>query len=462
MEYDARQVAEHKSGEDAWFIIHGQVYDVTKYLADHPGGADVLIEAAGTDASEAFDNAGHSEDAFEVMDTYKVGKLKGAQKAKPKPKPMALVKPPAAAAAAQNKGTTLSQTGAKLINLSLFAAAVGATYYAARHHGPAIPKWMLHLVNNETPGKHGHGFTKGLLVGGSVFAVVDYVLAQHFFKLLWGNSRSFTTYPAHMKIPKIVQEDTLLQRGLLDPVTYSHLPLQAKTMITPNVYRFTFTLPDKTTILGLPIGQHVAIKADIDGESVARSYTPVSNNVDLGIIELVIKVYPDGKLTSKYLANLQVGDEVLFRGPKGAMRYHRDLCDKIGMVAGGTGITPMYQLIRAICEDDRDLTEVSLIYANRSEEDILLRKELDAFARRYPKNFKVYYMLDQPPADWAYGKGYVTKDLMEERLPAPSAQTKMMLCGPPGMVNAAKKSLVSLGFEQPGAASKMTDQIFLF
>lgn len=462
MEYDARQVAEHKSAADAWFIIHGNVYDVTKYLADHPGGLDVLVEAAGTDASEAFDNAGHSEDAFDIMDKYKVGKLKGADKKKPKAKRMGLVAPqPAADSKKQVAGTTKGHATSRLINLSLFTVAVGAAYYAARNHGPAVPRWLLHLINNEAPGKHGFGFTKGLLVGGGVFAVVDYILAQKFAQLVWSH-KSFTAYPPHMKIPKIVQEDTLLQRGLLDPVTYSHLPLQAKTLVAPNVYRFAFTLPSTTTILGLPIGQHVAIKADIDGESVSRSYTPVSNNADVGILELVIKVYPDGKLTSKYLAGLEVGDEVLFRGPKGAMRYHPDLCKRIGMIAGGTGITPMFQLIRAICEDDRDLTKVSLIYANRSEGDILLRKELDTFARRYPKNFEVYYMLDQPPADWKYGSGYVTKELMAEKLPAASADTKIMLCGPPGMVNASKKSLVSLGFEQPGAASKMTDQIFLF
>lgn len=51
---------------------------------------------------------------------------------------------------------------------------------------------------------------------------------------------------------------------------------------------------------------------------------------------------------------------------------------------------------------------------------------------------------------------------MREKLPAPEADTRLMLCGPPGMVKAAKSSLVDLGFEQPGATAKMTDQIFIF
>lgn len=455
MEFDSREVAEHKTKDDAYMTIHGVVYDVTKYIIDHPGGAEVLIEAAGTDATEAFDSAGHSEDAHEIMADFKVGTLKGY--APPKPKKTAL-SPKPKPQQQQPKHRT-----AKLVNLSLFSLAVTGAFFAARKYGPSsVPHWIAHVMSNDNSAKHGgFGFTKGLLVGGGIFAVVDYYLATHFAKFV-SPKKSFTSYPAHMKVPEAVQEDTLLQRGLLDPVTYSHLPLQAKTKVSPNVFRFTFKLPASDTVLGLPIGQHVAIKAEIEGESVARSYTPVSNNDDRGILELVIKVYPDGKLTNKYLAQLEVGDEVLFRGPKGAMRYHKGLAKKIGMVAGGTGITPMFQLIRAVCEDDRDLTEISLIYANRSEGDILLREELDKFARRYPKNFKVWYMLDQPPTDWKFGSGYVTKDLMQEKLPAAGVDTKVMLCGPPGMVNASKKNLVDLGFENPGAMSKMTDQIFLF
>jgi cytochrome-b5 reductase len=91
-----------------------------------------------------------------------------------------------------------------------------------------------------------------------------------------------------------------------------------------------------------------------------------------------------------------------------------------------------------------------------------LRTELEAFARKYPKNLKLWYMLDQPPANWAYGSGYVTPTVMAEHLPGPSDDTAVMLCGPPGMIAASKKGLVSVGFREPSAASKPTDQIFCF
>ncbi|OPB37695.1 hypothetical protein A0O28_0046070 [Trichoderma guizhouense] len=215
-------------------------------------------------------------------------------------------------------------------------------------------------------------------------------------------------------------------------------------------------------MLGLPTGQHVAITMNVDGEKVTRSYTPVSNNLDYGVLELLVKIYPDGKLTGGCLANLQIGDEVQFRGPKGAMRYSNGLCKKIGMIAGGTGITPMFQLIRAICENDRDATEISLIYANHTENDILLKDELDKFSRLYPKLFKVFYVIEHPSTTWNSGVGYITKDMAAQRLPLPGNDVKIMVCGPPGMVGAAKKFLGELGYETPGANPKMSDQVFIF
>ncbi|CEI62105.1 hypothetical protein FVEN_g3138 [Fusarium venenatum] len=450
-EYTVKQVAEHSRPDDAWLTIHGHVYDVTRYIRDHPGGADVLVEAAGTDASEDFDNAGHSEDAFEIMEDLCIGKIKGFEKKKPKLKPLAPITTP-------KTGPDGSSSLSSLANCTFVLVAGIGAYYFGRRHQLSVPNWMLASLRNDSTGS---SFIKGIIVGGGSLAITNAILAQRFTSLAM-KSKPFTSYPAHMKVPKRTQQDTLLQRGLLDPVSYSPLPLVNKTQITPNVLRLTFSLPTKSTVLGLPIGQHVTIKADVRGETVARSYTPVSNNSDLGVLELVIKVYPDGKLTNNYLAHLEVGDEVLFRGPKGAMKYQPNICNKIGLIAGGTGITPMFQVIRAVCEHDRDTTEISLIYANRTEQDILLREELDKFARRYPKNFKVYYILDEPPSGWEYGLGYVTQELMKEKMPAPSMDSKVFLCGPPGMVNASKKALVGLGYEQPGASAKMSDQIFVF
>lgn len=323
---------------------------------------------------------------------------------------------------------------------------------------------FTHLLPNQLKGVHlprggfVNGFLAASLIAGSIGTVVA-KQASRFTKIESG----FMRYPPRIKAKKVIRTDPHLVRGFLEPQTYQRLPLVAKDQLSSNVYRFVFALPEANGILGLPIGQHVAIKAEVDGKTVTRSYTPTSNNLDRGRIELVVKCYPDGLLSGRYLAGLSIGDEVEFRGPKGAMKYTKNLCRKIGMVAGGTGITPMYQLIRAICENDTDTTEISLIYANRSESDILLREELETFARRYPKNFKLWYMLDSPPAEWAFGSGYVDQSVLEERLPGPpSPDTKILLCGPPGMVSATKNNLAALGFKKPGTVTKMSDEVFCF
>ncbi|GKZ36954.1 hypothetical protein AbraIFM66950_008220 [Aspergillus brasiliensis] len=461
--FTLEDLSAHNSKTDLWVAIHGKVYDVTSYVKDHPGGADLLVDVAGQDATAAYEDVGHSEDASEILEAFLIGTLKDAVEYKA-PTAVRVIQPTPVPTSGKKDSWDAIRT------LALGSGSVASLYLASKalrphlnlHHVaellPSLPSLSSIKLSPSLP--HG-GFAAGAAVTACVSAVLGGMVASRLSKLTEIES-GFTKYPPRVKRKIIHQPDPHLIPGFLQPKEYKTLPLVEKTLLAPNVYRFVFQLPRKGDVVGLPIGQHVAIKATVNGQSVSRSYTPTSNNLDLGRLELVIKCYPDGLLTGRYLANLNVGDKVLFRGPKGAMRYKRNLCRKIGMIAGGTGITPMFQLIRAICEDDKDTTEISLIYANRTEEDILLRNELEAFASAYPKTLKIWYMLDQPPNDWKYGKGYVTPDVMRKRLPQSSPDTKVMLCGPPGMVNAAKKGLVGLGFQAPGAVAKMTDQIFTF
>ncbi|XWS35121.1 hypothetical protein CRYUN_Cryun21dG0099100 [Craigia yunnanensis] len=69
------QVSEHNSPQDCWLIINGKVYDVTKFLEDHPGGDEVLLSATGKDATDDFEDVGHSDSARDMMDQYYVGEI---------------------------------------------------------------------------------------------------------------------------------------------------------------------------------------------------------------------------------------------------------------------------------------------------------------------------------------------------------------------------------------------------
>ncbi|KAK6118523.1 hypothetical protein DH2020_047790 [Rehmannia glutinosa] len=69
------EVAKHNKTKDCWLIISGKVYDVTPFMDDHPGGDEVLLSATGKDATNDFEDVGHSDSAREMMDKYYIGEI---------------------------------------------------------------------------------------------------------------------------------------------------------------------------------------------------------------------------------------------------------------------------------------------------------------------------------------------------------------------------------------------------
>ncbi|KAH6664330.1 nitrate reductase [Plectosphaerella plurivora] len=260
---------------------------------------------------------------------------------------------------------------------------------------------------------------------------------------------------------------SLQAKKVLKPNEFQEFELKEKTVISHNVAIYRFSLPTPNSILGLPIGQHISIGAELpqpDGttKEIVRSYTPISGDHQPGYFDLLIKSYPTGNI-SKHMASLGVGQTLRVKGPKGAFVYTPNMVRHFGMIAGGTGITPMLQVVRAIIRGRAagDKTEVDLIFANVTPQDILLKEDLDALAKE-DAGFRVHYVLDKPPAGWTGGVGYVTPEMITQWLPKPAKDVKLLLCGPPPMVSALKKTAVTLGFEKARPVSKLEDQIFAF
>ncbi|KAI5868085.1 ferredoxin reductase-like protein [Durotheca rogersii] len=258
-----------------------------------------------------------------------------------------------------------------------------------------------------------------------------------------------------------------LPKKVLKPDAFQEFELKEKTIISHNVAIYRFSLPTPTSILGLPIGQHISIGATLpqpDGSSkeIVRSYTPISGDHQPGYFDLLIKSYPTGNI-SKHMASLSVGQTIRVRGPKGAFVYTPNMVRHFGMIAGGTGITPMLQVVRAIIRGRAagDKTEVDLIFANVTSQDILLKEDLDALALQ-DAGFRVHYVLDKPPEGWTGGVGYVTPDMITKWLPKPADDVKILLCGPPPMISGLKKSTEALGFKKAKPVSKLEDQVFAF
>lgn len=262
----------------------------------------------------------------------------------------------------------------------------------------------------------------------------------------------------------------------LKATEFQPFKVSKKEYISHNTLRITFDLQSPDRRLGLPIGHHVTFRyEDENGKGVQRSYTPVTGDEILGSVTFVIKVYrggvhpkfPDGGKMSQHVDSLKVGDIMMMKGPKGHLRYlgegrftvkelRKPIVERkakaFGLIAGGTGITPMLQIINAVLRDEKDkTTTLSLLYANQTEDDILVRDELEQLAKSHPDRFKVSYTLDTASDGWKGFTGFIDKAMLEKTMPAVSSDgsSQILMCGPPPMLKfACYPNLEALGFKE--------------
>jgi len=219
-------------------------------------------------------------------------------------------------------------------------------------------------------------------------------------------------------------------------------PLTAIYIDTHDTRTFRFGLPADATLDMLP-GDHLYVHATSNGKSVKRPHTPSSLPGTVGFFDLTVKRYETGTI-SKYLDDQRIGDTVLMSGPRPGGHWVDGMAKKVGFVAGGTGITPMISIIRWILTKRLD-SELFLVFANKTEADIIFRDEWEQDVRTHP-NFHCTHVLEQPPAGWAGETGRITADILRKHLPPPGPETVLFLCGPPPMAEALEEMFRGLGY----------------
>ncbi|CAL0317905.1 unnamed protein product [Lupinus luteus] len=366
--YSISEVKKHTNPDSAWIIVHGHVYDCTRFLKDHPGGTDSILINTGTDCTEEFD-AIHSDKAKKMLEDYRIGEL--------------------------------ITTG---------------------YNSDSSPNNSMH-----------------------------------------GNSDMIT----HLSLTTIQEITTPIRSVALNPREKIPCKLVSKISISHDVRLFRFALPYEDQLLGLPIGKHIFLCANIDGKLCMRAYTPTSSVDEVGYFELVIKIYfkgvhpkfPNGGTMSQHLDSLPIGSVLEVKGPLGHIEYNgrgyflvhgkEKFAKRLAMLSGGTGITPIYQVVQTILKDPEDQTEMHVVYANRTEDDILLREELDAWAKKHHDRLKVWYVVQETMREgWEYSVGFITDSIMREHVPQASKDTLALACGPPPMIQfAVEPNLEKMGYD---------------
>jgi len=251
----------------------------------------------------------------------------------------------------------------------------------------------------------------------------------------------------------------------LEPRSWKKAELCKKQIVSRDTRIFTFQLQHEEQTVGLPTGQHLMLKIkdpSVANKSIIRAYTPISQTDRKATMELLVKIYAatnttkGGQMTTA-LDGLQIGATVEFKGPIGKFRYlgrgkitlnekEREV-NSFRMICGGSGITPIFQVLRAVMQGPEDMLNCVVIDGNRMEEDILFRAELDAFANMKAPQCTIVHSLTKATETWTGRRGRISKELLEEYA-SPSEGSMVLICGPESMEKSAKEILLALGWKE--------------
>ena len=226
-----------------------------------------------------------------------------------------------------------------------------------------------------------------------------------------------------------------------DPVSYVITDIRK---LTHDTSAFTFKLPENSALDFLP-GDHMMVHAKIDGKDVVKPYTPSSTPDDTGFFEMIIKRYPDG-LISGYVHDKKIDDELLISGPTPGGHFEQGMAKNVCMIAGGAGVTPMISIIRTALRRNYDVNML-LLFANKTEADIILHDEFEEHARKFD-NFDSVFVLGTPPDNWSGLSGHIDENMLRQHLPSPTENSLIFLCGPPMMEYKLRQAILALGYDK--------------
>ncbi len=206
-------------------------------------------------------------------------------------------------------------------------------------------------------------------------------------------------------------------------------------------------------------GQHLTIKVNRHGEILYRTFS-ISSVPNAGnSLTLTIKKIKDGKVTNYLADSLRVGDTLEVTAPSGQFFINPEPAHQkhYVMIAGGSGITPIYSMIGAILKFEPK-SKITLLYANRNLNSIIFKEKLEQWTTEFSTQLEVKHFLSEEENPKKAIKGYITRISLEEMLKQyGKSKLDFYLCGPEIMTNKLLDDLASLGV----AKDKIHRELFL-
>jgi len=207
----------------------------------------------------------------------------------------------------------------------------------------------------------------------------------------------------------------------------------------PNIRSLRFDKPKNFTYTS---GQFVMISVPVNGKIMKRAYSLASSPTE-DYLEITLKAMPQGTV-SPVLANLEKGTSLEVKGPFGMFKLDEHHTERLVLVAGGTGITPIRSILRTLVNEGKAKGKISLVYGARAPEEVIYKEEFEIIHKEHD-NVGIYFTVAEGE-NWPWHKGFLSAKFIAECVPD-HKQATYYLCGPPKMVEVLLHDLSESGVD---------------
>lgn len=244
---------------------------------------------------------------------------------------------------------------------------------------------------------------------------------------------------------------SFLKRKKKEEKKSEYIDLTVKEVVkeTEDAVSIVFNQPSDQAIDYLP-GQFLTLIQNINDQKVRRAYSLSSSTAINELPTVTIKRVEGGLMSNHINNNISAGDTIEVMKPMGTFTIDINKGNKqhVFLFGGGSGITPLISIAKTILNTESE-SKVSLIYANRDENSIIFRSNLESLQNEFGERFDIVQYLETAPADWSGETGYMTADKLKSNITALQdtqySEVQYMTCGPEPLMNIVMDTLDAIG-----------------